>query len=113
MLQEKESAAAAKYTATGKRKFKAKVINIQDRSQSIFSRSATVPTAPSEPTSLQKLKFRKTKSDFRQKGKEEALPFPIPTSQEPSEKPEEKERHLPQPGDSFKATSEDFRKKKE
>lgn len=112
MLQEKEST-AAKYTAGGKRKFKAKVINVQDRSLSIFSRSATTPTPPSESTTLGKLKFRMTKSDFRTKGKEEKLPFPIPTPQEPVEKPQERERHLPQPEESFKQTTEDFRKKKE
>jgi SEC-C motif len=109
MLQEKESS-TAKYTAGGKRKFKAKVISIQEKSQSVFSRSATVLTPPTEPTALEKLKFKKTKTDFRAAGAEEKLPFPIPTSQET---PQERERHLPAPGEEFKPTAEDFRKKKE
>jgi hypothetical protein len=110
MLIEKESS-AAKYTAGGKRKFKAKVITLQDKSQSVFSRSATVVTGPTEPTALDKLKFRKTKSDFRMKMEEEKLPFHIPTPEEPAEQPEERERHLPAPGEDFKPTGEDFRKK--
>lgn len=112
MLKEKENA-AAKYTAGGKRKFKAKVINIQDRSLSIFSRSATTPQASEAPTALDKLKFRMTQKDFRQTPQEGQLPFPIPGAQESTEKPQERERHLPQPGESFNPTTEDFRKKKE
>ena len=114
MLLEKE-ATAAKYTVGGKRKFKAKVINIQDKSLSVFSRSATVPQAIPEPSVLEKLKFRMTKSDFRKKGEvaEEKLPFKIPLFDEPVEKPETRERHLPEPGEDFKPTTEDFRKKQE
>lgn len=113
MLQEKESA-AAKYTAAGKRKIKAKVLSMTDKSLSIFSRSATMPQAPADPGTLDKLRFRMTKSDFRKKGKEgEALPFKIPTSADSTEQPVERERNLPQPGEEFQPTMEDFRKKKE
>jgi hypothetical protein len=110
MLLEKERA-AAKYTPAGKRKIKAKVINLQDKSFSIFNRTATVSQEQSESATLEKLKFRMTGHDFRKKGKEEKLPFKIPTPQESTEKPEEKERSLPQPGEEFKPTIEDFRKK--
>jgi hypothetical protein len=113
MLIEQETA-AAKYTVGGKRKIKAKVLNIQDKSLSIFSRSATVPQAPPAPDALEKLKFRATKSDFRKEGgEEEKLPFKIPTPESPAEKPQERERHLPKPGEEFKPSTEDFRKKGE
>lgn len=112
MLTEQESA-AAKYTPGGKRKIKAKVISLQDKSLSIFSRSATVPQAAPAPDVLEKLKFRMTKSDFRAKDKLKAqeLPFNIPTQAE--EKPQERDRNLPKPGEEFKSSKEDFRKKKE
>ena len=105
---------SAKYTAGGKRKIKAKVLSLQDKSLSVFGRSATVPQAAPAPDVLAKLKFRMTKNDFRvEKRTEEGLPFSIPTPESPSEVPEERERNLPKPGEDFKPTSEDFRKKKE
>lgn len=112
MLLEKETA-AAKYTSGGKRKFKAKVISTSDKSLSIFGRSATVPPVPPSASTLEKLKFRMTNKDYRAPGKQEPLPFSIPSAAEPAEKPEERERHLPQPDEAFKPTKEDFRKKKE
>lgn len=114
MKKEQENG-AAKYTPTGKRKFKAKVLSVKDKSLSVFSRSATVQASPPSPDTLQKLKFRLTKSDFRKKEekKEEPLPFQIPSPEEEKEKPEERERHLPKPGEAFKPTKEDFRKKEE
>jgi hypothetical protein len=112
MLIEQEQA-SAKYTASGKRKFKAKVLSLQDKSLSVFSKSATVPQAAPAPDVLDKLKFRMTTSDFRAKeiGKEEELPFEIPTPETPTETPIERERQLPKPGEEFNPATEDFRKK--
>lgn len=111
MLLEQE-ATAAKYTPSGKRKFKAKVINVTDKSLSIFGRSATMPQPPTQATTLEKLKFQATKGDFRKKkGKEEPLPFNIPKPEEPTQKPQERERHLPKPDEPFKPATEDHRKK--
>ena len=112
MLLEKE-ATVAKYTPSGKRKFKAKVISSSEKSLSIFGRTATAPQPPTSSTTLEKLKFRMTNKDYQTTGTNEPLPFPIPSGSEPTEKPEERERHLPQPDEAFKATKEDFRKKKE
>lgn len=113
MLIDHESS-SAKYTAAGKRKIKAKVINLKDKSLSIFGRSATIPQAPERTDTLEKLKFRMTKSDFRNKEKiEEALPFAIPTSESITETPKEKKLNLPKPGEEFKPTIQDLRKKKE
>jgi uncharacterized protein len=113
MLIEQESA-AAKYTANGKRKIKAKVIQLKDKSLSIFNRSATTPQVPPSADALDKLKFRMTKSDFRKEGQQgEKLPFHIPTPEEPTQQPQERERHLPQPGEEFNPSTEDFRKKKD
>lgn len=113
MLLEKETQAAAKYTASGKRKFKAKVIKLEDKSLSIFSKSATTPQGAGDADALQKLKFRMTKKDFRVKTEEkiEELPFPIPKPEEPFEKPQEREMHLPRSDEPFKPATEDFRKK--
>ncbi len=113
MLIDQEGA-SAKYTASGKRKIKAKVISLQDKSLSIFGRSATVPQAAPAPDLMDKLKFRMTKNDFRKKEREEApLPFDIPTPETPAEQPEEGKLNLPQPDEPFKLTTEDFRKQKE
>jgi len=114
MLIDQETS-SAKYTASGKRKFKAKVLSLQDKSLSVFSRSATLPQAAPAPDVMEKLKFRMTSNDFRKKEskKEEKLPFDIPTPESPVETPQERELHLPKPGEEFKSTSEDFRKKKE
>ncbi|MFC2049543.1 SEC-C metal-binding domain-containing protein [Chlamydiota bacterium] len=113
MLQEKETA-SAKYTPSGKRKFKAKVISAGDQSLSVFNRSApTQQQIPASASSLEKLKFRKTNKDYQKTTEQEPLPFHIPTPEEPAETPKERERHLPQPDEAFKATTKDFQKKKE
>ena len=113
MLLEKE-ATSAKYTPSGKRKFKAKVISSSEKSLSIFGRSATAPQPPTSSATLEKLKFRMTNKDYRAPVEREQLPFPIPSPAESTaEKPKERERHLPQPDEAFKPTKEDFRKKKE
>ena len=108
MLTEKEGA-GAKYTPSGKRKFKAKVLSVQDKSLGVFSRSATTPQATPAPNTLEKLKFRMTKKDHRKKEEEGKPLFNIP--EESVEKPQERERHLPRPDEAFKPTSEDFRSK--
>jgi len=107
------------YTPDGKRKFRAKVLTYSDqKSQSVFQGSS--PQVPQEmPTSLDKLKFRKTQSDFRVKEAEAApMPFAIPSpetaptsSPEPSADKEFKTPPLP-PSD-FKPATEDFREKKQ
>lgn len=115
MLKEKS---AAKYTASGKRKFKARVISTTDKSLSVFSRSASAPEIPTDSDALQRLKLRMTDKDFRQKAesqKEEKLPFNIPKSgeYEGGEVPQERERKVPAPNEPFEPTKEDFRKKQE
>jgi hypothetical protein len=52
-----------------------------------------------------------TKGDFRKKAKQEKLPFPLPTSEEPTQKPQAREHNFPKPGEDFKPATEDFRKK--
>lgn len=112
MLKEKEQA-AAKYTAAGKRKFKARVLSTTDKSLSVFSRSATGPQEiPTQSDTLEKLKFRMTNKDYQVK--EEAQGETPSFQHEPTEKaPETRERHLPKPGEEFKPTQEDFREKQE
>jgi|GEM_PF-2346969 len=109
MLQDKE-ATSAKYTPSGKRKFKAKVISTAGKGIAIFGSATQPQQVPTSSPTLNRLKFRKTHKDYRTEVKPEALPFSLPTS---SETPQERERHLPQPDEAFKPTKEDFRKKKE
>lgn len=100
--------AAAKYTTSGKRKFKAKVISVDTKSLSVFGQSSTGPLEiPQKSETLERLKFRMTKTDFRKKEEERPLKF-----EGSDEVPESRERHLPKPDDGFKPTLEDFRKKK-
>lgn len=106
-MKKEQEQVAAKYTAGGKRKFKAKVLKMDDKSLSVFGKSATVQHVPERSETLEKLKFRMTQKDYRKKTEEKPIKF------QPSfEKPVEKEMHLPKPEEEFKPTSDDFRKKK-
>lgn len=107
-MQIEQEQAAAKYTTSGKRKFKAKVLSVDTKSLSVFGQSATGPLEiPKKSETLERMKFKMTKSDFRKKEEEQPLKF-----EGSDEVPESKERHLPQPDEAFKPTLEDFRKKK-
>lgn len=111
MLLEQEK--PAKYTASGKRKFKARVLSVQDQSLSIFSRSATMPQPESPQEVMERLRFHMTKSDFRKT--EETPAGPAPSFEQaketaPDKAPEPRERNLPRPGEEFKMTGSDFRK---
>lgn len=114
MAQDNEKT-AAKYTPSGKRKFKAKVIKMEDPSLSVFTRSATAPQIPTDVKPIERNKFRMTRKDFRAKegaeeGQEETLPFELPSSETPAERPSEsKEPKLDAP---FQPAKEDFRKQK-
>jgi len=106
-MKKEQEQATAKYTPSGKRKFKAKVLKVEDKSLSVFGRSAIVEQAPAQSDTLEKLKFRMTQKDFRQKEEQKPIKFDLS-----EEKPEERERRLPKEGEEFKPTSEDFHKKK-
>ncbi len=107
-MKKEQEQTAAKYTASGKRKFKAKVLSSQEKSMSVFGRTATgVPEVVTQSETLEKLKFKMANKDYHQKAEEEAIKF------EPSEEaPEQRKQHFPTPDEEFKSTSEDFRKKK-
>lgn len=108
MKKEQEQQSAAKYTAAGKRKFKAKVLNVDTRSLGVFGQSApTQQEMPSEKETFAKLRFRMTKSDYQKKAEEKSIQF-----ETSSEQPKERERHLPKEDEEFNPTQEDFRKKK-
>lgn len=106
-MKKEQEQAAAKYTSSGKRKFKATVLKMEDKSLGVFSRSTTVQQAPTQSDTLEKLKFRMTEKDYSTKETEKPLKF-----EQSEEKPEEHARHLPKPEEEFKPTTEDFRKKK-
>lgn len=106
MLKEQEQT-AAKYTPSGKRKFKAKVISAGQQALSIFGHSSTSQEAlPTTSKTLEKFKYKMTQKDFRTKEAEEPIKF-----EESKEAPKEREHRVPRPGEGFKPTSEDFRKK--
>jgi len=106
-LKKEQEQSTAKYTSSGKRKFKAKVLNIQDKSLDVFGRSATVQQGPTTSETLEKFKYRMTDKDFRKKSEEKPIKFEVS-----EETPETRERHLPKSDEEFKPTTEDFRKKK-
>lgn len=110
MLKEQESVSSAKYTASGKRKFKAKVIKMGDQSLSVFNRSATMPQEVSTSETLEKLKFKNTDTDFRVKEEEGPV---FERGEEPSKEASSEEKKTKKPDEFFKETSEDFRKKSE
>ena len=103
-MKESNQNTAAKYTPSGKRKIKAKVLTIENKNLDVFNRSATVQQVPTQSDTLEKLKFRMTQNDFRKKEVETPIKFNVFEG-----KPEERERHLPKENESFKPTSEDFR----
>jgi hypothetical protein len=106
------------YTSSGKRKFKATVIKMTDeKSREIFQSSTPTPVSPSEMPTMESLKVRMAKTDYRVKKQdtpEYDLPFSIPSHEDgtETEKPTETEpkQNLEE---EFKPSTEDFRKKKE
>lgn len=100
------------YTQSGKRKFKASVLSVTDKSQSIFMGTPTAPRPPIEAPPLDYLKFKMAKKDYRESSLEAPIPFSLP-EHEKLEKPtieHETPQMLPE---EFKLASEDFREKKE
>lgn len=96
----KEEKAAAKYTPSGQRKFKATLLSTKP----LFSQ---LPTTAKEEASLtcEQLRFRMTRQDFRAQAEAPPLHFT------PSEaKPES--ATLAPPPENFLPTSEDFQTKK-
>lgn len=106
-MKKEQEQTAAKYTPAGKRKFKAKLITIENKSADIFSRSASIPPILTSSETLERMKFRMTESDFRTEA-EEKIAFQFP---EATEVPEAREMHLPRPEDEFTLTDENFQKK--
>lgn len=102
---QKSDSAAKTYTATGKRKFKAKVIKVGEQGQALFQTAA----AGAQPT-MQLGKFKATSTDFRVRESKEALKFEMP--QAPAQKPEEAPPEAALQGGEFKPTKKDFREKK-
>ena len=105
MLKEKEGV-AAKYTPSGKRKFKATHITTEGASASIFSRAASQPQPSAPPDTMEKLRFRMTKRDFREKAKEKELPFKIASSEKPSVEPSPPEKPSVEPSPPEKPSVE-------
>ncbi|MCH9626578.1 MAG: hypothetical protein S4CHLAM2_02020 [Chlamydiales bacterium] len=106
-MKKEQEQSAAKYTASGKRKFKATVLSSQEKSLSVFGRSATVQEVPDKSDTLEKLKFRMTNKDFKQEAPEKPIKF-----EGSEEMPEDREQKVLKPEQTFKPTTEDFRKKK-
>ncbi len=96
------------YTPTGKRKFKATVLNTSSGGPGFFQGGSSEGGG-----SLQSLKSRFSSSDFRtKKAKEEPLPFEIPKDA-PNPTIQHPETPPPLPDEEFKPASQDFRTKKE
>lgn len=102
---------AAKYTPSGKRKFTAKVLKVGGESLSVFGRAATAPQAQPEADKMEKLKFKMTNRDFQKKVEDTEESFPLEAPSEESHSPSEgKVQRL---GETFQATKQDFREKKD
>ncbi len=92
------------YTPSGKRKFKAKVIDT-NLTQSIFSKSgAGAPTAEGNPEVLQALRFRMSSHDYRPEQTEESYEISQPTEAAPMQPPKTEHK----PGQLFEIASENF-----
>lgn len=106
-MKKEQEQQSAKYTPSGKRKIKAKVLTGSDAAASIFSQASTGPQElPATSERLEKMKYRQTQKDYQEETKQEPLKF-----DESEEKPEEQDRDLPKHNVPFKPTDEDFRKK--
>lgn len=98
------------YTASGKRKFKAKVLHTAAVGQEMFTNSATTPQAESgEGVRSALLRFRKTDHDYRPQEAEQQAEV---AAEEKSESPTPAKAKA-EPGESFKPAKEDYRKKEE
>ncbi|MCH9608760.1 MAG: hypothetical protein S4CHLAM45_06700 [Chlamydiales bacterium] len=103
----KDQAGTKTYTPSGKRKFKAKVIDTGAKTSSLFSQSAAVPTGEGDPNTLKDLRYRMAGKDYRKEEKEEKEAKPI---QEPDlDAPKEQTSKEHKPGDTFKPSSENFK----
>ncbi|MEZ5314723.1 MAG: SEC-C metal-binding domain-containing protein [Chlamydiales bacterium] len=98
----------AKYTPSGKRKFKAKVIKINQGNLGLFDRLTPIQETPIKNNVLERMKkFRSTENDYQSKKIGESLKF------KGSEKnPVARTRHLPKPDEPFNPTSEDLQENK-
>lgn len=94
----------AKYTPQGKRKFKAKVLNVDTSGINVFGKTGQPGQEATQSDILQRMKFSVTSRDFRKKADEKPIHFSS------SEKDPEEVKKLDLP-DEFKKTKEDFREK--
>lgn len=113
LKKSEEQATAAKYTPTGKRKFKATLLSGEGKSLSIFEKSTHPSELTADPEALQRLKFKMAQKDYRQldveeREKETTLPFDLPSPEVAKELPSKKDANLHKPGDAFEPTSENF-----
>ncbi len=101
----KEEKSKKTYTLSGKRKFKAKVIDSSAAAgQTLFSRSAGVPTGEGDPNKIAELRYRMTDSDYRQE--EATTTF---ASEEEKVEPSSEAKPIYKPGETFHSSSDDFR----
>lgn len=96
------------YSLSGKRKFKAKVIDSSSGASEVFAKAGgSVPSAATDPNVIEKLKIRMTDHDYRTKND-----TPKETKQvEPPPSEQEVDRPAPKylPGDDLHLSDEDFR----
>lgn len=96
------------YTATGKRKFSAKVLNVSEQGQSIFQSIGAGAAKPISAQPFDGLKFRMTKKDYRSDEQAVVFPFKFPTSENYLfVKPTESEKR--EPPEVYEMTQEDYR----
>ncbi len=110
MLQEGTANHAAKYTPSGKRKFKAKVIKLDTSTQPFFG--AEMSQSASEPGALERLKFRKTEHDFRLSQQEAERKEAVEGGAVEDEKPQEREGGSLPLETIFRPTEKDFQVEK-
>jgi len=94
------------YTPSGKRKFKAKVIDSSPGTHELFAHAGTPSGGTTNPDILQKLRFRMSDHDYRKETQENTTQSL--TTETTSENPATA-HPLHQPGSDFHMSSDDFR----
>lgn len=100
----KQAEASKTYTPSGKRKFKAKVIDTAASSQNLFNRSAGVPQEEGNPEVFNNLRYRMAGHDYRAEEEEAQTESKQPKKAAPKENTNLKH----QAGDSFEISKDNF-----
>ncbi len=101
---------SARYTPSGKRKFKATLLSGQDKGQSIFNQAAPqAPEGSGDTSAFERWKYKMTQKDYRSDEVEDASQN---NEEEEVEAAQDRTQDLPAPDEEFNSSDIDYRDNK-